>query len=105
MKKIISSSEIIGSFTRDKRELEVCATGEADFDEVKSQLTMELDSFIRPVDIRVKEEHLAPEWLPKKEILRESVSREEALDLAKEIFHRWVAKVRQSVPSPMHTNT
>jgi hypothetical protein len=104
MKKIISSSEIIGSFMLDKHELEVCATGEADFDDVKSQLTMELDSFIRPVDIRVKEQHLAPEWLPKKQTLHESASRDEALDLAKEIFHRWVAKVRQAVPSPMHNN-
>ena|SRR2546427_9006005 len=103
MNKIISSSEIIGSFTQGKREIEVCATGEADFDDTKAQLQIELDSFIRAVDIRVKEEHLAAEWLPKKQTLRESVSREEAPELAKEIFHRWVCKVRQSVPLLMHT--
>jgi hypothetical protein len=102
MKRIISSSEIIGSFARDDHEFEVCATAEADFDEAKSQLRLDLDSFIRPVDIRSKEKHLPADWLPKKESLKESVSQEDAVSLAKEIFHRWVGKVRQSVPSPIH---
>lgn len=104
MKRIISTSEIIGSFTRDEREFEICATAEAEFDESKSQLLLSLDSFIRPVDIRSKEQHLSADWLPKKQSLKESVSQDEAVDLAKEIFHRWVGKVRQSVPSPIHNN-
>ena len=103
MKRIISSSEIIGLFTRDDHEFEVCATGEANFDEGKSQLIVELDSFIRPVDLRAKEAHLAVAWLPRKQTLKESVSPDETVDLAKDIFHRWVGKVRQSVPSPIHT--
>lgn len=102
MKRIISTSEIIGSFTRDDHEFEVCASAEADFDEEKSQLLLDLDSFIRPVDIRSKEKHLPADWLPKKQSLKESVSRDEAVELTKEIFHRWVGKVRQSVPSPIH---
>ena len=104
MKRIISTSEIIGSFTRGENEFEVCATAEADFDEAKSQLLLELDSFIRPVDIRSKEKHLPTDWLPKKQRLKESVSQDEAVTLAKEIFHRWVGKVRQSVPLPIHNN-
>ena len=102
MKRIISSSEIIGTFTRDDHEFEVCASAEADFDVEKSQLRLDLDSFIRPVDIRSKEKHLPADWLPKKESLKESVSQEDAVSLAKEIFHRWVGKVRQSVPSTIH---
>ncbi len=104
MKRVISTSEIIGSFARDGREFEVCATAEADFDETSSQLQLELDSFIRPVDLRSKEKHLPTDWLPKKQNLKESVSQDEATDLAKEIFHRWVGKVRQSVPLPIHNN-
>jgi hypothetical protein len=103
MKRIISSSEIIGQFTRDEHEFEVCATGEASFDEGKSELIVELDSFIRPVDLRAKEAHAPADWLPRKQTLKESVSQDETVDLAKDIFHRWVGKVRQSVPSPMHT--
>jgi len=100
--RIISSSEIIGQFTRDEHEFEVCATAEANFDEPQSQLLMELDSFVRPVDIRLKEQHLPAEWLPKKQRFKESVSHEEAVELAKDIFHRWVGKVRQSIPVPIH---
>jgi len=102
MKRIISTTEILGCFTRDEREFEVCATAEADFDEIKSHLLLELDSFIRPVDIRSKEKRLAADWLPKKQTLKEAVSEAEAVDLVKDIFHRWVGKVRQSVPLPIH---
>ena len=102
MKRIFSSSEIIGSFTRSEREFEVCATAEANFDDGGSKLMLDLDSFIRPVDFRSKEKHLPADWLPKKQSLEESVSQDEAVALAKEIFHRWVGKVRQSVPSPIH---
>ena len=102
MKRIISTSEIIGSFTRGEHKFEVCATAEADFDESKSQLLLDLDSVVQPVDIWSKEHHLPADWLPKKQQLKESVSQDEAVELAKEIFHRWVGKVRQSVPSPIH---
>ena len=102
MKRLISSSEIIGLSTREDHEFEVCATGEANFDETKSELIIELDNFIRPVDLRAKEAHLPADWLPRKRALQESVSQDEAVDLAKDIFHRWVGKVRQSIPSPIH---
>jgi hypothetical protein len=102
MKRLISSSEIIGLFTREDHEFEVCATGEANFDEGKSELIIELDNFIRPVDLRAKEAHLSADWLPRKRALKESVSQDEAVDLAKDIFQRWVGKVRQSIPSPIH---
>jgi hypothetical protein len=104
MKRILSTIEIIGSFARDDHEFEVCASAEAGFDEVKSQLLLDLDSFVRPVDNRSKEKHLPAGWLPRKECLKESVSEEDAVSLAREIFHRWVGKVRRSVPSPIHNH-
>jgi len=102
MKRIIATSEIIGSFTRDEREFEVCAIAEANFDESKSQLVVALDSFLRPVNLCAKEKHLLADWLPKKQNVNESVSPGEAPELAKDIFHRWVGKVRRSVPSTIH---
>jgi len=102
IKRIISSSEVIGLFTHDDHEFEVCATGETNFDEAKSQLIVQLDSFLRPVDLRAKEAHLPADWLPSKQTLKESVTQDEAVDLAKDIFHRWVGKVRQSIPVPIH---
>jgi len=103
MKRLISSSEIIGLFTREDHEFEVCATGEASFDEGKSQLIIELNSFIRSVDLRAKEAELPADWLPRKQTLTVFVKQAEAVDLVKDIFHCWVGKMRQSVPSPIHT--
>jgi hypothetical protein len=103
MKKIYSSSQIVGGFTVGKKEFEACATGDAQFDEENSRLVMNLDSFIRPVDLVSKEEHLQAGWLPQTENVREGVSSEEAPDLAREIFHRWVHKVQQAMPSTVYS--
>jgi len=98
MKRIYSSSQIIGSFTRAEKEFETCATAEAQFDEEHSLVLIELDSFIRPVDLVSKEEHLQVGWLPKKESIKETISLEEAPDLAREIFHRWVHRIQRAMP-------
>jgi hypothetical protein len=102
MKRIFSSSQIIGRFTQEQKDFEVCATADANFNEGPSQLVMELDSFVRPLNLRAKEKHLKAGWLPKSQRIKESVSLEEAPDLARDIFHRWVRTVRQAIPSPVH---
>jgi len=102
MKTILSTSEIIGFVAHAESELEICATAEANFDEGKSQMEVELDSFVRPVDCRSVQKPACPCWLPKKQTAREIVPRSEALELARDIFHRWVGRVRQSCPMPIH---
>lgn len=102
MKRIFSTSQIIGPFTRDEQNFEACATAEAQYDEERSQLVMELDSFVRPANLRSKEVHLHTQWLPGRRNFKESVSPDEAPDLARDIFHRWVGTVRQSVTSTEH---
>ena len=102
MKTILSTSEIIGFVAHAESELEICATAEANFDEGKSQMEVELNSFVRPVDDYSREKPVCPCWLPKKQTAREIVPRSEALELARDIFHRWVGRVRQSCPMPIH---
>lgn len=102
MSSHISRSEILGTITQDNQEYEVCATVEGAFDQEHGKLNLSLESFLRPTNLRVKEAHLHPAWLPKAENLVESVSQEEAPDLAREIFHNWVTKVRRSVTSTLH---
>jgi len=102
MKTILSTSEIIGFLAQPENELEICATAEANFDEANSQMEVELDSFVRPVDDHSREKPVCPCWLPKKQITREIVPRSEALELARDIFHHWVGRVRQSCPMPIH---
>jgi hypothetical protein len=102
MKTILSMSEILGFVAHAESELEICATAEAHFDEARSQMEVELNSFLCPVNTRSAEQPVRPGWLPKKQTAREHVPRSEAVQLAREIFHRWVGRVRQSVPMPIH---
>jgi len=102
MKTILSTSEIIGFLAEAENALEICATAEVNFDEAKSQMEVELDSFVRPVDDHLPEKSVSPCWLPQKQIARETVPRSEALELARDIFHCWVGRVRQSCPMPIH---
>ena len=101
MKPIISSNEIIGSFNIDNDEFEVCATADAFYDDALHELTVRLDSYLLPVSIHTTEEH-RPDWLPKKQTVKESVSHSEAIDVARDIFHRWVRTVRNAVPLLLH---
>lgn len=103
MKRIISAIEILGTFEEGAREYEVCATVDAGYEEPKSQLVTTLESFLRPVDIRAKEERLPADWLPAKERVRESMPLGDALAAAREVFHHWVGRVRRSIPLPLHT--
>jgi hypothetical protein len=86
----------------ESQRLEACATAEALYDEEQSQLIVELDSFLRPTDLRFKEEHLPADFLPERQTFKESVSQDEAPELARDVFHRWVRTVRQSVTSMVH---
>ena len=104
MKRIISTIEILGTFEQGGREYEVCATADADYEETKSQLVTTLESFLRPVGLRAKEERLTAEWLPAKQHVRESMPIGDALAGAREIFHHWVGRVRQSIPLALHTS-
>ncbi len=100
--QILSTIEIVEVLPQELRECEVCATAEASYDETGSKLTVDLDSFLRVADIRVKEVHDSASWLPPKQIVQESVSRREARDVAEDIFHRWVGKVRRSIPATVN---
>ena len=77
---------------------EVWATAEAHYDDGRSELVVELDSFVRPTDIRLKDTRIYPEWLPKNGKVAEYVSSEEAHEQTKEIFESWVRKVRRHIP-------
>jgi hypothetical protein len=77
---------------------EVCAAAGAGFDETAGQLVVRLDAFLRPAGLRVKEGHFRADWLPENETITEGVGREESAEMAREIFHRWVRKVREAAP-------
>lgn len=99
MRTIISTSEVVGTIAGAKGGLEVCATGEAAFDEAASLLVMKLQSFLRGTGRGAGEEPVRRAWLPPDETVRENLEFEEALPAAREIFQSWAAKVRRCIPN------
>jgi hypothetical protein len=99
MKQVIDTSEVVGTVEMRDGECEVCASAVAQYDEDAGRLVTNLDSFLRTTDLRKKERRLPAEWLPRPQTVTEGVGPEETVDVAKEVFHRWVAKVREATPA------
>lgn len=96
MEPVISISEVV-----EKREMpggmvEVCAVIESTFDKAQQQLVAQLGSHLQQSNATT---HLRPRWLPADQTLREHVARAEASDVARDMFHRWVRRVRQTIPN------
>ena len=72
---------------------------DAQYDAGTSELVVRLDAFLRNLDLRTKETHSRETWIPKGETLRDHVAEDECVEMAREIFHGWVKKVRNSAPS------
>jgi hypothetical protein len=102
MKRVIDTSEVLGTVDTPEGLCEVCAAADANYDEEASCLIVKLSAHLRTTDLRAKEKSFSADWLPKPEMLRESVGPEETVDLARDIFHRWVQKVREAAPGLPH---
>ena len=98
MRRIIDTSEVLGTVRSSKGESEVCVAAEAAYDERENRLVVNLIAFLRPRDLLTKEEHFRGEWMPRNETVTEVVGLDESHDLARELFQRWVRKVRAVAP-------
>jgi len=99
MKRVIDTSEVLGTVDTPDGACEVCAAADANYDQTAGRLVVRLESFLRLTNLRAKEKHVPANWLPKPETVTESVAADETGDAARNIFHRWVRKVRQAAPS------
>ncbi len=99
MKRVIDTTEVLGTVEARPGTCEVCASADASYDERAKRLVVRLDAFLRTTDLRTKEKRVRAAWLPKPETVRERVGPEETVDLAREIFQRWARKVRQAFPA------
>jgi hypothetical protein len=72
------------------------ATGDAHFNEQTSQLVIQLGCVLEP-EKGPEEEVPAILRLPCPQTEKETVAREEAVEVAKEIFHAWVRRVRDEL--------
>ncbi len=102
MKRVIDTSEVLGTVETPEGTCEVCVSADADFDEVAGRLVVKLESFLRPASVLVKERHFRAAWLPSDQTITESVAPEECHEAARMIFQRWVRKVREAAPELHH---
>ena len=98
MKRVIDTSEVLGTVEHPEGICEVCAAADANYDEKTNRLVVRLTSFLRTTDLRSKQNHFTTGWLPRSETETEAMGPDDAIAAAREIFHRWVAKVRQTAP-------
>jgi len=98
MKRIIDTSEVLGTVETPEGLCELCASGDASFEEDPGRLVVRLEAFLRPTDLLVKERHFRADWLPENATVTESVGHEECHEVAREIFHHWVRKLRETAP-------
>jgi hypothetical protein len=78
---------------------ELHATLEAHYEAVAGEVVAELDAYVCPDDANhMMEDHLRPEWLPGKQVVRAGGEAGETSDIARDVFHSWVRRVRESVP-------
>lgn len=103
MKQVIDTSEVLGTVQMEEGPCEVCVSAGATFDEAAGRLAVKLEAFLRPAGLLTKERHFRAPWLPKDEVVTEAVAREECHEVARDIFQRWVRKVREAAPG-LHRN-
>ena len=98
MKRVIDRSVVLGTVEVPEGACEVCASADASHDETAGRLVVKLASFLRPAGLLVKERHFHADWLPANETVTEAGDLDECDAEAREIFHRWVRKVRAAAP-------
>jgi len=78
---------------------ELHATLSAHYEVGAGEVVAELDAYVCPDDANhMMEDRLRPEWLPGKQVVRVGGEAGETSDIARDVFHSWVRRVRESVP-------
>jgi hypothetical protein len=98
MKRIVDTTEVLGSVETPEGTCEVGASADAGFDEAAGRLVVKLEAFLRPAEFLAKERRFRARWLPENETVTESVARDECHEVAREIFQCWVRRVREAAP-------
>jgi hypothetical protein len=99
MNSILNTSEIVGTVELAQGEFEVCASADATYNQSSSALSVQLDAKLRPCGAGDKASDVHVEWIPRRQIVNEHVAIEEAGEVARDVFKRWVQKVRECAPS------
>ena len=98
MKKLISSSEVVESVDAAGGEWEVWAAADPDYDESDSHVLVEHESFLGKASTSGDSKVRQPPWLAGKSRVTKHAPREEASQMAHEVFATWARKPRHLIP-------
>jgi len=104
MRRVVSSSEIVGNCECQGLSMDVSAHSDAYYEEATSTLQVKLMAEVEPADNEFHSSWPHPDWLPAKQTVQEHLPYEDALQVAKEIFRNWARKVREAMPDNTETN-
>lgn len=96
--KLLDTTKVVGATMIDGMPFEVCAEAEASHDRITSMLSVKLRAFLRALEHTHLGETAAASWLPAPDTVTEHVDREEAGEMAKDVFASWCHKVERAVP-------
>jgi hypothetical protein len=99
MEHLLDSISIIGATEVDGETMDVCAEVVANYNPGKEILTVHLDSFLRCTRVTGNKARAVAAWLPKPEVMEESVARDEASDLARDVARSWRKQVMECIPA------
>lgn len=98
MNQLLDTTKVVGTAGIDGVPYEVCAEAEATHDRATSMLTVRLRAFLRTLEHTHLGETGTAAWLPAQETVTEHVDREEAAEMAKDVFASWCHKVGRAIP-------
>ena len=104
MRRVLSISEVVETLATPSGLVEVLATGDAEYDEDKTQMEMRLDSQFRPVEVKSDSRRPLPAGLPRRDVVKVSLDWMEALPAARDIFRDWAKRVHQSITNTKNLN-
>ena len=102
MRKISSLRQVIQSASGSNDGWELYATADAKYDPATSTVFVELDSIVQHGGSAPGVDGFRQPWLPAKEVVTRRVPLSEVRDVAREVFQRWIEKVRRTIPNPIH---
>jgi hypothetical protein len=97
MSRSSSFSEILAEVPTPQGRSEVVATAESAYDDHAGRIRVELDAFLRPVDLTHAEQHLRADWLPHAQVVQERVPADEATAATRAMFQTWSHQVRRAL--------
>ena len=99
MNEILKIREILGTLELPEGECELSASAVAEYAEGTGNLVVRLDAAVHPCDTHYRDLALTLDWLPKGQTVSEFSPIEEAGEIARDAFRRWVRQIRASAPA------